>query len=233
MERRQMSRQRGRNTDTMKVEKELAEMGLYQQTHLSRKDETGFIEFEFALHHIIEAFGRWSTELHEHVSGQAMPVQDVSLLQIVRMKDTPKSATEIGKYLNRTDSANVLYGLRKLEKAGLIEKSPGPPRETTYQVTDAGREVTDLYAAKRRELLLSLIDRVSQSEDMFSGVNKLLWLMSGLYEQAARTVSIMSCLSAPEPEILKLGKKVEKTVPVARGRSGGRDAAARSRKAQI
>jgi len=193
----------------MKVEKELAEMGLYQQTHLSRQDETAFIEFEFALHHIVEAFGRWSTELHEHVSGQAMPAQDVSLLHIVRMKDTPKSATEIGKYLNRTDSANVLYGLRKLEKAGLIEKSPGPPRETTYQVTVAGREITDLYAAKRRELLLSLIDRLSGSEDMFTGVNKTLWLMSGLYEQAARTVSVISCLSdhTPEPAILKLEPK--------------------------
>ena len=33
----------------------------------------------------------------------------------------PKSAAEIAKYLNRTDSANVLYALRKLEKAGLLE----------------------------------------------------------------------------------------------------------------
>jgi predicted MarR family transcription regulator len=179
----------------MKVEKELAEIGLYRQTHLSQEDETAFIEFEFALHHLGEAFGRWSSELHAHVSGQVMPVQDVSLLQVVRMKDCPKSAAEIGKYLNRTDSANVLYGLRKLEKAGLIEKSPGPPRETTYQVTPAGRDVTDRYAAKRRELLLGLVDRLSQSGDMFEGVNKTLWLMSGLYEQAARTVSVISCLS--------------------------------------
>jgi predicted MarR family transcription regulator len=191
----------------MNVEKELAEKGLYRQTHLSREDETAFIEFEFALHHIVEAFGRWSTELHAHVSGQAMPVQDVSLLQIVRMKDTPKSAAEIGKYLNRTDAANVLYGLRKLEKAGMIEKSPGPPRETTYQVTPAGRDITDRYAAERRELLLSLIDRLSGSGDMFSDVNKTLWLMSGLYEQAARTVSVMSCLSDATPEIVPLERK--------------------------
>jgi predicted MarR family transcription regulator len=192
----------------MKVENELAEMGLYQQTHLSREDETAFIEFEFALHHIAEAFGRWSTELHQHVSGQAMPVQDVSLLQIVRMKDTPKSAAEIGKYLNRTDSANVLYGLRKLEKAGMIEKSPGPPRETTYQVTASGRDVTDRYAAKRRDMLLSLIDRMAGSGDMFANVNRTLWLMSGLYEQAARTVSVMSCLSDAAPTVLELEPKV-------------------------
>jgi predicted MarR family transcription regulator len=194
--------------EIMKVEKELAEAGLYRQTHLSREDETAFIEFEFALHHIAEAFGRWSSELNAHVSGEAMPVQDVSLLQIVRMKDTPKSAAEVGKYLNRTDSANVLYGLRKLEKAGLIEKTPGPPRETTYQVTAKGREITDLYAAKRREILLGLIDRMSGSREMFADANRTLWLMSGLYEQAARTVSVMSCLSdAREPPVVTLEKK--------------------------
>ena len=195
----------------MKVEKELAEMGLYKNTHLSREDESAFIEFEFALHHIVEAFGRWSTELHEHVSGRAIPVQEVSMLHAIRMKDTAKSAAEIAKYLNRTDSANVLYALRKLEKAGLIEKSPGPPRETTYQVTAAGRDITDRYAAKRRELLLSLIDRMSQSGSMFDGVNRTLWLMSGLYEQAARTVSVMSYLSdEAQPKVLKLEGKPRK-----------------------
>jgi predicted MarR family transcription regulator len=201
-----------KRVDFMKVEKELAEMGMYQQTHLSREDETTFIEFEFALHHIVEAFGRWSTELHEHVSGLIMTVQEVSMLQVVRMKDVPKSAAEIGKYLNRTDSANVLYALRKLEKAGLIEKIPGPPRETTYQVTEVGRDVTDRYAAKRRELLLSLIDRMSQSGSIFEGVNRTLWLMSGLYEQAARTVSVMSYLSdgPTGPTVLKLDAKTRK-----------------------
>ena len=213
----------------MKVEKELAEMGLYTNTHLSREEETAFIEFEFALHHITEAFGRWATELHEHVSGKMMPVQEVSMLQMIRMKDAPKSAAEVAKYLNRTDSANVLYALRKLEKAGLIEKSPGPPRETTYQVTKLGREVTDRYAAKRRELLLSLIDRMSQSGSMFDTVNRTLWLMSGLYEQAARTVSVMSCLSdRPEPIVLKLERKPRKSVRAPRTRS---ETAVRARKA--
>jgi predicted MarR family transcription regulator len=200
------------NAEIMKVENELAEMGLYQQTHLSREDETAFIEFEFALHHIVEAFGRWSTELHEHVSGKMMTVQEVSMLHIIRMKDSAKSAAEIAKYLNRTDSANVLYALRKLEKSGLIEKSPGPPRETTYQVTAVGRDITDRYAVKRRELLLSLIDRMSQSGSLFEGVNRTLWLMSGLYEQAARTVSVMSYLSGDsvDPTVLKLEGKARK-----------------------
>jgi len=169
---------------------------LYRQTHLSsQEDEAAFVEFEFALHHLTEAFARWSTELHAHVSCEAIPVQDVSLLQVVRMREVPKSAAEVGKYLNRTDAANVLYGLRKLERAGLIEKTVGPPRETSYQITALGRDITDRYAALRRELLLKLIGRLSQPAGMLAEVNKNLWLLSGLYEQAARTVSVANCLT--------------------------------------
>ena len=159
-----------------------------------------------------------------------MTVQEVSMLQVIRMKDSAKNAAEIAKYLNRTDSANVLYALRKLEKLGLIEKSPGPPRETTYQVTEQGREITDRYAAKRRDLLLSLIDRMSQSGSLFEGVNRTLWLMSGLYEQVARTVSVMSYLSddTGQPTVLKLDEKARKTARAPRGQA---DAAPRTRKA--
>ena len=87
-----------------------------------------------------------------------------------------------------------------------------------------GRDVTDRYAEKRRELLLSLIDRMSQSGSMFENVNRTLWLMSGFYEQAARTVSVMSYLS-DSPTVLSLEDKVRKA-PRARA-----EGASRTRKA--
>jgi hypothetical protein len=54
---------------------------------------------------------------------------------------------------------------------------------------------------------------MSQSGSMFEGVNRTLWLMSGLYEQAARTVSVISALSdeTKEPTVLKLDEKARKT----------------------
>jgi predicted MarR family transcription regulator len=161
--------------------------------------EDAFIEFEFALHHIVESFGRWSSTLHDFVSGESLPVHDVSVLQTVRMNERPKSAAEIGKFLNRDDSSNILYSLRKLDKAGMIRKSGGSSRQTTYQVTEHGRDVTDRYAAMRREVLLPSIDRLAGPVEDVSALTRALWQISGLYEQAARTMAMTRMLQT-EPE---------------------------------
>jgi predicted MarR family transcription regulator len=156
--------------------------------------ENDFYKFEFALHHITEAFSRWSAVLHEFISGDPIPAQDVSLLQTIRMNDRPKSAVEIGKFQNREDSSNILYALRKLEKAGYIRKSTGASRQTTYQVTDAGREVTDRYANLRKEILL---DSIARSGGVVADLGSLtdgIWHISGLYEQAARKMTMMQML---------------------------------------
>lgn len=169
---------------------------LVHHSHLSMVDsEDCYAEFELALHHIWEAFSRWSSEVHGFVSNEQMPVHDVSVLQVIRMNERPKSAADIGKFLNRDDSANILYGLRKLERAGLIEKTGGPVRQTAYRVTDRGREVTDQYAAIRHRLLLDNIEAVNGSAAMIEQLTKNIWFLSGLYEQAARTVSVMNVLS--------------------------------------
>jgi predicted MarR family transcription regulator len=168
---------------------------LLGQSHLSPSDAAlAFHEFEFALHHISEAFARWSSAVHEMASGEVLPQADVSVLQLIRMNERPKSGAEIGRFLNRDDSSNILYALRKLEKAQLIEKSRGPLRQTTYQVTARGREVTDRYAELRRQVLLESVDKLAGSDAELGPVTQMMWRISGLYEQAARTMSVMRVL---------------------------------------
>ena len=88
--------------------------------------------------------------------------------------------------------------------------------------------VLDRYAARRQEPLLGLIDRMSQSGNMFEGVNRTLWLMSGLYEQAARTVSVMWRHSDDtQPTVLKFERKPRKMARAPRARSQQRCAPAR------
>lgn len=173
---------------------------LANPSHLAlTSGEDDFYKFEFALHHITEAFSRWSAVVHEFVSGEAIPSQDVSLLQTIRMNDRPKSAVEIGKFQNREDSSNILYALRKLEKSGLIRKSNGPSRQTTYQVTDRGRAVTDHYAQLRKQVLLESISRSLSPTDDMTKLTDGIWHISGLYEQAARKIAMMQMLQ-PQPE---------------------------------
>jgi predicted MarR family transcription regulator len=109
---------------------------------------------------------------------------------MIRMHERPKGISEISRLLKRDDVSNVQYGVRKLQKAGLIEKSAAASakRDVTYVVTPRGREVTDRYAAFRRELLISLT-RESAPDTSFESVAKVLNLMSALYDQA-------SCIAA-------------------------------------
>ncbi|WP_404476246.1 winged helix DNA-binding protein [Novosphingobium sp. BL-52-GroH] len=171
------------------------ERNLPLQSHLSQDEaEVEFHEFEFALHHISEAFGRWSSAVHEFVSGEFLAQPDVSVLQLIRMNEEPKSAADIGRYLNRDDSSNILYALRKLEKAGLIEKGDGPLRQTTYRVTERGVDLTDRYAKVRKEVLLSTLGATFQGEQELSSAIKAMWRICGLYEQGARSISVMRVL---------------------------------------
>jgi len=102
------------------------------------------------------------------------------------MHDRSKSISEIGRLLKRDDQSNLQYGIRKLLKAGLIEKAKngGSKKSVTYQASKLGREVTDDYASFRRELLVSLTSEMSGTQDL-DAISKVLNLMSGLYDQAS------------------------------------------------
>lgn len=102
------------------------------------------------------------------------------------MHDRPKSISELGRLLKRDDVSNLQYGVRKLLKAGLIQraKEAGSKRDVTYCVSALGRRVTDKYAETRRELLISMT-RNSVGEADFDAVARMLNLMAAMYDQAS------------------------------------------------
>lgn len=156
--------------------------------HLARTDhEIAVAELEYSLFRVFEAFLRWQAECFTVASSTALSGADNSVLHVIRMKDRPKSVTEIARLLNRDDIANVQYAIRKLTSAGLIERGVGATtKNVTYQVTKAGHEVTERYAALRKRLLIELTQSVADSDQQFEEATRLLNLMTGIYDQAAR-----------------------------------------------
>lgn len=150
---------------------------------------------ELALHHVWEGFSRWSEQVNILSSGEPMPVQDVSVLHVVRMKDRPKTAIEIAKFLHREDLANVLYALRKLARGGFIRKAGNTPRQIAYEITERGREVTTRYAAIRRLHLVKIIRDLAGPEELLDNFTQRLWMLSGIYEQVTRTAMVVDGLS--------------------------------------
>jgi predicted MarR family transcription regulator len=170
---------------------------LHNSSHLDETELEGFLtEMELALHHVWEGFSRWSEQVNILSGGQPMPVRDVSVLHVVRMKDRPKTAIEIAKFLHREDLANVLYALRKLAHGGFVRKAGNTPRQIAYEITERGREVTNKYAAIRRLHLVKIIRDLAAPEELLDHLTQRLWMFSGVYEQVTRTAIVVDGLSA-------------------------------------
>ena len=173
--------------------------GLDRRWHLAVDDyEIGITEVEFSVFRIAAAFERWQSDCLATCHGGAFSGTDTAVLHVIRMHDRPKSISEVARLLKRDDLANLQYGIRKLLKAGLIERSnqSGSKRDMAYRVSALGRDVTDRYAVARRELLISMM-RESLGEADFDMVARLLNLMAAMYDQA-------SCIAAthrvPSPD---------------------------------
>jgi predicted MarR family transcription regulator len=150
------------------------------------KLEVGLTEFELSVFRVAAAFERWQSDCSGCCYGQTFSGTDTAVLHVVRMHDRPKSISEIGRLLKRDDISNLQYGVRKLLKAGLVEKTEGggSKRDVTYRVTHAGRDMTEQYAAFRRELLISMVKSAAPEAD-FDATSRLLNMMSALYDQAS------------------------------------------------
>jgi predicted MarR family transcription regulator len=140
--------------------------------------------FEWTLWRLSAAFIRWQGECLSVLAGKPLGGHDTALLHVVAYQDRPKGLSEIAKLLGRTDLANIQYAIRKLNRLGLIGRVAGLSRkDTLYEVTPAGADLTRDYRALRRELLISLAGGV---EADFPDLDRRLIRMTELYESAIR-----------------------------------------------
>jgi predicted MarR family transcription regulator len=159
--------------------------------HLAENDyEVDLTELEFSLLRVSAAFERWRSDCMACCLDRAFSGADAAVLHVIRMHDRPKSISEIARLLNRDDLSNLQYGIRKLVKAGVIEKAgdSDSKKGVTYAVTELGCTITDKFTQFRRELLISLTKSMS-TDISFVDVARVLNLMSGIYDQA-------SCIAA-------------------------------------
>ncbi|MCC6001329.1 MAG: winged helix DNA-binding protein [Pararhodobacter sp.] len=158
--------------------------------HLAQSEtEVDFTELEFALMRCFEGFGRWQSECLGSVSDLAAQGQENALLHIIRMNERPKSIKDLARLTNRDDIPNIQYSLRKLIAAGLVLREGSGRSGVTYRVTDEGRRVTDDFGTLRRRLLIEAIENLPGFADRLSDATRTLNLLSGIYEEGARTAA--------------------------------------------
>jgi predicted MarR family transcription regulator len=160
--------------------------------HLGESEvELAFAEFQHAVICYAESFYRYIGKSLSMIAGEPnLTGYDSVILNTIFVLDRPKGVTEIQHFTNRGDVANIQYSVRKLVRAGLVEKAPrSAGRGTTYRVTAKGRAVAHEFVAARRALLGQLPQEGGKLTARLADARNMLTLMTGLYDQAARLVT--------------------------------------------
>lgn len=175
---------------TVEGQSDGADAGLNYRWHLSESPvEVSTTELEFALMRSFEGFGRWQSECLATVCDLAATGPENAMLHIIRMNDRPKSIKDLARLTNRDDVPNIQYSLRKLIGAGLVLRKGSGRSGVTYEVTEAGRRVTDDYGAVRRRLLIAAIAGVPGFAARLEEASRTLNLLSGIYEEVSRVAA--------------------------------------------
>ena len=110
------------------------------------------------------------------------------MLHNVNHRQREKRLVDIWFVLHVEDQHTVNYALKKLVKAGLVDREKRG-KEIFYFITDQGREAVAEYRAIREKCLTSSYRAMDQENEEMSRAAALLRLMSGIYDQASRAAS--------------------------------------------
>jgi predicted MarR family transcription regulator len=116
--------------------------------------------------------------------------QDNAILQQIMAASRPLAVTDIARFANRDDIANIQYSLKKLARAGLIEKAGRTSaRETSYVVSELARGWTRDFLTLRRQLFTDPSAQILDFDDQLEKSANLLNLIAGFYDHGTRVMS--------------------------------------------
>ena len=155
-------------------------------------------EVEYGLIVASNAFGMWmvkamSAALAEMEQSADLGVLDILCLHSVNHRGRAKKLADICFKLNVDDSHTVNYALKKLVKYGLVQ-SEKQGKEVFYGTTKQGQALCMAYRDVRESCLVdeyAAFDGGSGKPNAasLSEVARQLRLLSGLYDQAARSAT--------------------------------------------
>src|SRR3954468_6524229 len=153
--------------------------------------EKVFFEFEQALICASEAFYRFAgAMLGERGRARNLNGQENVILQQLMVSDRPRGVTDLSRFANRDDLANIQYSLRKLVAAGVVEKAPGSTnRDTKYRPTALGRALTREMVDLRREHLIQPSKNIKDVDRHLKVATTALSLLTGLYDHVSRRLA--------------------------------------------
>ena len=161
--------------------------GMYRMTDTALAQ--ALTRLELAVLRSGESYSRWISEAFADLSGDALAAQDINLLSAIRFTEGARNLADVARFFNREDPSNIQYSLRKLEKAGLVERFAGASRrESSYKVTERGRDLTDRFAAERQAVLVELLGDLNNFAERMDEAAASLEKLTGQYALAIQTL---------------------------------------------
>ena len=156
--------------------------------HLASEGGWQMSEFEYGLITAHNAFNKWMVRCMAAAGHTDFSSLDVLVLHNVNHRDRSKRLTDICFVLHIEDQHTVNYSLKKLVKAGLVEREKRG-KEIFYSTTAEGVAACNTYRDVRERCLISAFRSLDREGSEVSETATLLRLISGVYDQAARAAS--------------------------------------------
>ena len=160
---------------------------IVSSAHLVSERAAELSEFEYGLIVAAHAFQRWVVRCMA-AAGADLGALDVLVLHSVNHRERPKRLADLCFVLNVEDTHTVNYALKKLVRAGLVDKRRAG-KESLYATSARGRELCAGYRAVREDCLVESLAALGIDAAATGDLADLLRALSGLYDQAARAAS--------------------------------------------
>ena len=161
---------------------------IVSSAHLVSPKSAEMSEFEFGLIVAGNAFHRWVAHCMSAAGLKDLMPLDVLVLHHVTHRARNKRLSDICFIMNVEDTHLINYSLKKLQTLGVVASSKSG-KEVTYASTDSGREYVDKYRAIRESCLINALNADNALNKDIGELARLLRLLSGIYDQAARSAA--------------------------------------------
>ena len=171
--------------------------------HLVRnKADNEIVELEWALLRLMRSFNRFNEQVILNEFDISLSAAELNLLHVIRMNDTPKTASALARLLSREDDqSNVQYGLKKLRDMNMIRTHPKSKKTAfQYEATKKGIEITNAYAEFKRRYVNSAIESISDWENRLAQCKEFLRFITGIYDEATYVAMTSAIRVSADPK---------------------------------
>lgn len=167
---------------------------IVSSAHLVSDQAAELSEVEYGLIVAGNAFSNWIVRGTAAAMGDFPMVADLGMIDVVCLHSVnhngrAKKLADICFKLNMSDTHIVTYALKKLGNAGLVARHK-QGKEVLYETTELGQNLCRRYREVRETCLIDAFSALGDVDAAgLSEVARQLRVLSGLYDQAARSAT--------------------------------------------